>query len=57
MEKYRKYVVTSSVKKIEPITLVEGKGATLKDSNGFGKTFFGNSGAEAIECGLSLAKK
>ncbi len=32
--KYDKYVILSSIKKIEPVTLVEGKGATLKDSNG-----------------------
>ena len=117
IDKYRKYVITSSVKRVEPVTLVEGKGATLKDSDGteyidafagisvvnsghcnpyvvdaakrqmdklihacgyvyhlqpvadlaeklaallgtgFEKTFFGNSGAEAIECGLKLAKK
>lgn len=115
--KYRKYVITSSVKKIEPITVVEGRDATLKDSkgreyidafagisvvnsghcnpdvieaarqqmeklvhacgylyylqpvadlaeklarllnNGLEKSFFANSGAEAVECGLKLAKK
>lgn len=115
--KYDKYVILSSIKKIEPVTLVEGKGATLKDSNGkkyvdafagisvvnsghsntaildaakrqmdklvhacayvyplqpvadlaekiakllghgLNKTFFSNSGAESIECGLKLARK
>jgi len=115
--KYAKYVILSSIKKIEPVTLVEGKGATLKDSNGrkyidafagisvvnsghgnttimdaakrqmdklvhacayvyplqpvadlaekiakllghgLNKTFFSNSGAESIECGLKLARK
>jgi len=34
MEKYRKFVITSCVKRVEPITLVEGRGAILKDSNG-----------------------
>jgi 4-aminobutyrate aminotransferase-like enzyme len=117
VEKYRKYVITSSVKRVEPITIVEGRDATLKDSKGreyidafagiavvnsghcnpavieaakqqmyklvhacgylyylqpvaelaeklakvlgnnLEKTFFANSGAEAIECGLKLAKK
>jgi 4-aminobutyrate aminotransferase len=116
-EKYEKHVITSCVKKIEPIVLVEGKGATVKDSsgkdyidafsgisvvntghcnsfvneaakrqmdrlvhacgyvyhlqpvadlaeklanllgNGLNKTFFANSGAEAIECGMKLARK
>ena len=32
--KYDKYVILSSIKKIEPVTLVEGKEATLKDSTG-----------------------
>ncbi len=117
VEKYRKYVITSSVKQIEPITVVEGKGAILKDAegreyidsfagisvvnsghcnpavieaarrqmeklihacgyvyylkpvadlaeklahllgDGLQKSFFANSGAEAVECGLKLAKK
>ncbi len=117
VEKYRKHVITSSVKKIEPLTVVEGRGATLKDSrgreyidafagisvvnsghcnpavieaarqqmeklvhacgylyylkpvadlaeklahllgNGLEKSFFANSGAEAVECGMKLAKK
>jgi 4-aminobutyrate aminotransferase len=116
-EKYEKYVVKSCVKKIEPVVLVEGKGATVKDIDGneyldcfsgisvvnaghanpkivaaikdqadkllhvcsyvyysvpmaelaetlakmnpwgLQKTFFGNSGAEAIECGLKLGRK
>lgn len=34
MEKYRKFVITSCVKRIEPIVLAEGKGAILKDSSG-----------------------
>jgi len=115
--KYDKYVILSSIKKIEPVTLVEGKGATLTDSkgrkyidafagisvvnsghgnttiidaakrqmdklvhacayiyplqpvadlaekiakllgHGLNKTFFSNSGAESIECGLKLARK
>jgi 4-aminobutyrate aminotransferase/(S)-3-amino-2-methylpropionate transaminase len=117
VEKYQRFVITSFVKRVEPVALVEGRGATLKDSNGkeyvdafsgisvvnsghcnpavlqaaklqmeklvhacgyvyylqpvadlaeklahllghgLEKTFFGNSGAEAIECGLKLAKK
>ncbi len=117
IEKYRKHVITSSVKQIEPVTIVEGRGATLKDSkgreyidafagisvvnsghcnpavieaakqqmeklvhacgyvyhlqpvadlaekvahllgNGLEKSFFANSGAEAVECALKLAKK
>lgn len=32
--KYRKHVITSCVKKLEPITLVEGKDAVLKNSTG-----------------------
>ena len=116
-EKYEKYVVKSCVKRIEPVVLVEGKGATVKDIDGneyldcfsgisvvnaghanpkvvaaikdqtdklfhvcsyvyysvpmaelaerlakmnpwgLQKTFFGNSGAEAIECGLKLGRK
>lgn len=116
-EKYRKHVITNCVKKIEPIVLVEGREAILKDSNGkeyvdafsgisvvnaghcnpavieaakrqmdrlvhacgyvyylqpvadlaeklagllghgLNKTFFANSGAEAIECGMKLARK
>ncbi len=117
IEKYRKYVITSCVKKLEPITLVEGRGAILKDSegreyidafagisvvnaghcnpivieaakrqmdklihacgyiyhlqpvaelaeklagllgNGLTASFFSNSGAESVECGLKLARK
>jgi 4-aminobutyrate aminotransferase/(S)-3-amino-2-methylpropionate transaminase len=117
IEKYQRYVITSSVKKIEPIVVVEGRGAILKDSKGrelidafagisvvnsghcnpvvieaarqqmerlvhaccyvyhlqpvadlaemlarllgnaFEKSFFANSGAEAVECGMKLAKK
>lgn len=34
MDKYRRYVITSCVKNVEPITLVDGKGAVLVDSNG-----------------------
>jgi len=115
--KYRNHVITSCVKRLEPITLVEGKGATLKDSTGkqyidafagisvvnaghcnpviieaakqqmerlvhacayvyhlqpvadlaeklaglfggsLGVSFFSNSGAESVECGLKLARK
>jgi len=117
VEKYRKHVITSCVKKLEPIILTEGTGAILKDSSGkqyidafagisvvnsghcnaavieaakrqmdrlihacayvyhlepvadlaeklaallgnrLDVTFFGNSGAEAVECGLKLARK
>jgi 4-aminobutyrate aminotransferase len=117
MEKYKKYIMTSCVKKLEPIVLVEGKGATVKDIEGkeyidcwsgisvvnaghcnpnvvkaatkqaqqlvhvcsyvyhavppaelaaklaqivpgrLQKTFFGNSGAEAVECAVKVAKK
>jgi len=117
IEKYKKYIMTSCVKKLEPIVLVEGKGATVKDTEGkeyidcwsgisvvnaghcnpavvkaateqanklihvcnyvyhtvptaelaaklaeivpgnLQKTFFGNSGAEAVECAVKVSKK
>jgi 4-aminobutyrate aminotransferase len=117
IEKYEKYVVKSCVKRIEPVVLVDGKGALVRDIDGneyldcfagisvvnaghgnqaviaaikeqadklfhvcsyvyysapmaelaerlakinpwgLQKTFFGNSGAEAIECGLKLGRK
>jgi len=117
MEKYKKYIMTSCVKKLEPIVLVEGRGATVKDIEGkeyidcwsgisvvnaghcnpnvvkaatkqaqqlvhvcsyvyhavppaelaaklakivpgkLQRTFFGNSGAEAVECAIKVAKK
>jgi len=117
MGKYKKYIMTSCVKKLEPVVLVEGTGATVKDTEGkeyidcwsgisvvnsghsnpkvveaamkqakklvhvcsyvyhaippaelaaklakiapggLQKTFFGNSGAEAVECGVKVAKK
>ncbi|NIV95604.1 aminotransferase class III-fold pyridoxal phosphate-dependent enzyme, partial [candidate division KSB1 bacterium] len=34
MSKYKKYIVTSCVKKLEPVVLVEGKGAIVKDLDG-----------------------
>lgn len=117
IEKANKYLITSMVKKIEPVVVSEAKGAVIKDINGkeyidcfsgisvtnsghsqpeiveaafkqarkyvhvcgyvyyvpvmvelaeklaeitpgkLQKTFFSNSGAEAIECGLKLARK
>jgi len=117
MGKYKKYIITSCVKKLEPIVLVEGKGAVVKDLDGkeyidcwsgisvvnaghcnpkvveaakeqigkllhvcsyiyhtvppallaeklaqivpgrLQKTFFGNSGAEAVECALKIGRK
>jgi len=116
-EKYQKYVITSCAPKLEPLTIVEAKGATVTDSkgrryvdafagisvnnaghcnprivkaakkqmdhlihacsyiyhlqpvadlaeklaiilgNGLSKTFFSNSGAEAVECAIKLARK
>jgi 4-aminobutyrate aminotransferase len=115
--KYQKYVITNCAPRLEPITIIEGKGATVTDSKGrryvdafsgisvvntghcnpaviraakkqmeqlihacsyiyhvqpvadlaeklasiFGdglrKTFFSNSGAEAVECAVKLARK
>jgi len=115
--KYDEYVITSFVKKIEPIAIVEGKGALVKDLDGneyldcfsgisvantghchekvvraikeqaekllhcctyvyhvgpaaelaerlagiappgLQKTFFSNSGAEAIECAIKMGRK
>jgi len=117
INKYKKYIMTSCVKKLEPIVLIEGKGATVKDIEGkeyidcwsgisvvnaghcnphvveaatkqakqlihvcnyvyhtvqaaqlaaklteilppkLQKTFFSNSGAEAIECAIKVARK
>ena len=117
IDKYRRYVITSCVKKLEPIVVSEGRGATLKDLDGkeyidcfsgisvvnaghcnpkvveaakrqldklihccayvyhtapvaelaeklagiaprnLRKTFFSNSGAEAIECALKIGRK
>ncbi len=117
MAEYKKYIMTSCVKKLEPVVLVEGNGAVVKDiegkeyidcwsgisvtnaghSNpkvieaatkqakklvhvcsyvyhavppaelaaklakmmpgGLQKSFFGNSGAEAVECAVKVAKK
>lgn len=118
VEKYRRNVIVSCVKKLEPIVLVEGKGVVVKDLDGkeyidcwsgiavsnvghchpkvveaakkqldrmihacnyvyhtvppallaeklaeiaphkgLEKTFFANSGAEAVECALKLARK
>jgi 4-aminobutyrate aminotransferase len=117
MEKYSKHVITSCVKKLEPIVIAEGRDAVVKDLNGkeyidcwsgisvvnaghcnpeivsaakeqleklihccmyvyhvipaanlaeklsqicgknLQKTFFGNSGAEAIEAALKIGKK
>jgi 4-aminobutyrate aminotransferase len=117
VDKYKRFIMTSCVKKLEPIVLVEGKGATVKDIEGkdyidcwsgisvvnaghcnphvvkaatkqaeqlvhvcnyvyhtvppaelaaklaqivpgkLQKTFFGNSGAEAVECALKIARK
>jgi 4-aminobutyrate aminotransferase len=117
VEKYKKYIMTSCVKKLEPIVLVEGRGAIVKDIEGkeyidcwsgisvvnaghcnpqvvkaatkqaeqlihvcsyvyhavppaelaaklakivpgkLQRTFFGNSGAEAVECALKIARK
>ena len=117
IEKANKYLITSMVKKIEPVVISEAKDAVIKDVNGkeyidcfsgisvtnsghsqpeileaafrqarkfvhvcgyvyyvpvmvelaeklaeitpgsLQKTFFSNSGAEAIECGLKLARK
>lgn len=117
MEKYRKFVITSCVKKLEPLVLNAGKGARVQDADGneyvdcfsgisvvnvghcnakvveaakrqldqlihacsylyhipsvaelaerlsevnpwgLRKTFFGNSGAEAVECALKLGRK
>jgi 4-aminobutyrate aminotransferase len=33
-EKYQKHVITSCVKKLEPVVLTDGRGALLKDSSG-----------------------
>jgi len=115
--KYKKYLMTSCVKKLEPIVLVEGRGATVKDIEGkeyidcwsgisvvnaghcnphvveaatkqakqlihvcnyvyhtvpaaqlaaklaeivpgkLQKTFFSNSGAEAVECAVKVGRK
>jgi len=117
VEKYRRYVITSCVKKLEPIVISEGRGATVRDLDGkeyldcfsgisvvnaghcnpkvveaaktqldrlthccayvyytvpvaelaeklaeiapgdLRKTFFSNSGAEAIECALKIGRK
>jgi len=117
INKYKKYIMTSCVKKLEPIVLAEGNGAVVKDIEGkeyidcwsgisvvnaghcnpkvveaatkqakklihvcnyvyhtvppaqlaaklaqivpgkLQKTFFGNSGAEAVECALKLGRK
>jgi len=117
LQKYSKYIITSCVKKLEPIVVAEGKGATVKDLDGreyidcwsgisvvnaghcnpevvsaakeqldkllhcciyvyhsvpaaklaeklsqisgknLQKTFFGNSGAEAIEAAVKIGKK
>jgi 4-aminobutyrate aminotransferase/(S)-3-amino-2-methylpropionate transaminase len=117
IDMYKKYVMTSCVKKLEPIVLVSGRGATVKDIEGkeyidcwsgisvvnaghcnpqvidaainqakqlihvcsyvyhavppaqlaaklaeimpagLQKTFFGNSGAEAVECAMKIARK
>jgi len=117
LRKYSKYVITSCVKKLEPIVVDEGRGALIRDVEGreyidcwsgisvvnsghcnpsvvsaakaqldklihccayvypnapvanlaeklaeicgrnLQKTFFGNSGAEAIEAGLKIGKK
>ena len=117
IRKYSKYVISSCVKKVEPIVVAEGKGAVVRDLDGkeyidcwsgisvvnsghcnpevtsaakaqldkllhcciyvyhsipaanlaeklsmvcgkrLRKTFFGNSGAEAIEAGLKIGKK
>ncbi len=117
MNKYKKYIMTSCVKKLEPIVLVEGNGAKVKDIEGkeyidcwsgisvvnaghcnphvveavakqakqlihvcnyvyhtvpvaqlaaklaeiipgkLQKTFFSNSGAEAVECAVKVGKK
>ncbi len=116
-DKYKKYIITSCVKKLEPVVLVEGKGALVKDLDGkeyidcwsgisvvnaghcnpkvvqavqeqagklvhvcnyvyhtvpiallaeklaqivpgkLQKTFFSNSGAEAVECALKIGRK
>jgi len=117
MGKYKKYIMTSCVKKLEPVVIVEGIGATVKDTEGkeyidcwsgisvvnaghsnpkiveaavkqakklvhvcnyvyhtippaelaarlakivpggLQKTFFSNSGAEAVECAAKIARK
>jgi 4-aminobutyrate aminotransferase/(S)-3-amino-2-methylpropionate transaminase len=117
MNKYKKYIMTSCVKKLEPVVLVEGKGAVVKDLDGkeyldcwsgisvvnaghcnpkvtkavleqagklvhvcnyvyhtvpiallaeklaqispgkLQKTFFSNSGAEAVECAIKIGRK
>ena len=117
LDKYRRYVITSCVKKIEPVVVQKGVGARVRDSDGneyidgfsgisvvnvghcnpkvveaakrqldqlihacayvynipavadcaerlsqinpwgLQKTFFGNSGAEAVECAVKLARK
>jgi 4-aminobutyrate aminotransferase len=117
LDKYEKFLVTSCVKRIEPIAVGDAKGARIRDLEGneyvdcfsgisvmnvghgnpkvveaakrqldqlvhasclvyhipvvaelaerlsqinpwgLRKTFFGNSGAEAVECGLKLARK
>jgi 4-aminobutyrate aminotransferase len=117
INKYKKYIMTSCVKKLEPIVLVEGNGAKVKDTDGkeyidcwsgisvvnaghcnpqvveaatkqakqlihvcsyvyhavppaqlaaklaevvpgnLQKSFFGNSGAEAVECAVKVGKK
>ena len=117
MAEYKKYIMTSCVKKLEPVVLVEGNGAVVKDiegkeyidcwsgisvvnaghcnpkvveaatkqakklihvcsyvyhaippaelaaklakiiPGGLQKSFFGNSGAEAVECAIKVAKK
>lgn len=117
LKKFEKYVITSCVKKLEPVVPVEGKGATLRDLDGreyidcwsgisvsnaghghprivkaikdqaekllhtciyvyphkpaadlaeelasvspgkLSKVFYGNSGAEAVECALKIARK
>ena len=118
LQKFKEYVITSCVKKLEPIVLVQGRGASVKDLEGreyidcwsgiavnnvghchprvveaaksqldelihccnyvyptvpaallaenlskvmprkeLKKTFFANSGAEAVECALKIARK
>jgi 4-aminobutyrate aminotransferase len=117
MDKYRKYVITSCVKKVEPLALNDGLGARVRDTDGkeyldcfsgisvvnvghcnprvveaakrqlerlihgcgyvyhvppmadlaerlsqvnpwgLRKTFFGNSGAEAVECAVKLSRR